>query len=104
MLKPVWTYAMQLWGTSSNSNIEILQRYQNKVLRSIVNATWYVTNYATHQYLKIPFVREEIVRLTEKYLQRLRSHENELATNLLDNNETLRTLKRCHILDILSRF
>lgn len=65
MLKPVWTYAMQLWGTASNSNIEILQRYQNKALRSSVNTPWYVTDYAIHQDRKIPFVREEIVRLTQ---------------------------------------
>jgi len=38
ILKPIWTYGIPLWGTASNSNIEILQRYQNKVLRAIVNA------------------------------------------------------------------
>jgi hypothetical protein len=24
VLKPIWTYGIQLWGTASNSNIEIL--------------------------------------------------------------------------------
>ncbi|KAJ4427260.1 hypothetical protein ANN_24878 [Periplaneta americana] len=38
ILKPIWTYGIQLWGTASNSNIEILQRYQSKTLRSIVTA------------------------------------------------------------------
>jgi hypothetical protein len=37
-LKPIWTYGITLWGTANNSNIEILQRYQNKVLRATVNA------------------------------------------------------------------
>jgi hypothetical protein len=32
------------WGTDSNSNTEILQSYQNKVLRTIVNAPWYISN------------------------------------------------------------
>ena len=32
-LKPIWTYGIPLWGTASNSNIEILKRFQNKVLR-----------------------------------------------------------------------
>jgi len=31
--KPIWTYGVQLWGTVSNSNIEILERFQYKVLR-----------------------------------------------------------------------
>jgi len=34
-LKPIWPYGVPLWGTASNSNIEILQRYQSKVLRGI---------------------------------------------------------------------
>jgi len=29
ILKPIWTYGIPLWGTASNSNIEILQRFQN---------------------------------------------------------------------------
>jgi hypothetical protein len=31
ILKPIWTYGIQLWGTTSNSNIEILERFQSKV-------------------------------------------------------------------------
>ena len=42
VIKPVWTYGIQLWGTASNSNIEILQRFQSKMLRSLLNASWYV--------------------------------------------------------------
>jgi len=53
ILKPVWTYAIQLWGTASNSNIEILQRYQSKTLRQIVNAPFYVSNANIHKDLKI---------------------------------------------------
>jgi hypothetical protein len=28
VLKPIWTYGMQLWVTASTSNIEILERFQ----------------------------------------------------------------------------
>jgi hypothetical protein len=30
--KPIWTYGIQLWGTTSNSNIEILEQFQSEVL------------------------------------------------------------------------
>jgi hypothetical protein len=40
ILKPIWSYGIQLWGTTSNSNIEILERFQSKVLRLIVDAPW----------------------------------------------------------------
>jgi hypothetical protein len=44
ILKPIWTYGIQLWGTASTSNIENLERFQSKVLLMIVDAPWYVSN------------------------------------------------------------
>ena len=38
--KPIWTYGIQLGGSASTSNIEILERFQTKVLRIITNAPW----------------------------------------------------------------
>jgi hypothetical protein len=38
VLQPMWTYGIRVWGTASNSNTEILQRFQSKSLRSILNA------------------------------------------------------------------
>jgi hypothetical protein len=38
ILKPTWTYGIQIWGTASTSNIEILERFQSKVLCMIVDA------------------------------------------------------------------
>jgi hypothetical protein len=32
ILKPIWTYGIQLWGTVSTSNTEILERFQSKAL------------------------------------------------------------------------
>jgi hypothetical protein len=40
ILKPIWTYGIQLWGTASASNIEILKRFQSNILRIIVDAPW----------------------------------------------------------------
>jgi hypothetical protein len=44
ILKPIWAYGIQLWGTASTSNVEILERIQSKALRMIVDALWYVPN------------------------------------------------------------
>jgi hypothetical protein len=35
-------YGIQLWGCASDSNIQVTQRYQNKVLKCIVNSPWHV--------------------------------------------------------------
>ena len=67
ILKSIWTYGIPLWVTASNSNIEILKRFQNKVLRSIVNAPWYVPNTILHTDLQIPTVKAEITNFSTKY-------------------------------------
>ena len=71
ILKNIWKYGIPLWGTASNSNIEIL-RFQNKVLRSIANAPWYVPN-TLQTYLQIPTVKAEIpvINLSNKYREKL---------------------------------
>jgi hypothetical protein len=42
------------------SNIEILERFQSKALRMIVNEPWYVPNTLIRRDLQIPSVKEEI--------------------------------------------
>jgi hypothetical protein len=42
ILKPIWAYGIQLWGTASTSNIEILECFQSKALRIITDAPWYM--------------------------------------------------------------
>jgi hypothetical protein len=44
ILKQIWTYGIQLWGTASTSNIQILEGFQSKSLRIIVDAPWYLPN------------------------------------------------------------
>lgn len=104
ILKPIWTYGIQLWGTASLSNIEILQRFQNKVLRVIVNAPWYVPNYIIQRDLRINSVPEEIQNYHRKYQNRLEFHPNELANKLLDNTSEIRRLKRFKTTDLSTRF
>jgi hypothetical protein len=82
ILKPLWTYGIQLWGTTSNSNIEILERFQSKALRLIVYAPWYVLNSVIRKDLQIPTVKEEISRFSSLYTVRLRAHTNELTATL----------------------
>jgi hypothetical protein len=73
ILKPIWTYGIQLWGTTPNSNIEILERFQSKILRLIVDAPWYVSNSVIRKNLQLPTVKEEISRFISLYAVRLRA-------------------------------
>jgi hypothetical protein len=77
------TYGIQLWGTASTSNIDTLERFQSKVLRMIVDDAWYVHNSLIRRDFSCPRVKEEIRNYSSHYGDRLRTHPNHLAVNLL---------------------
>jgi hypothetical protein len=103
VLKPIWPYRIQLWGTASDSNIEILQRFQTKTLRSILNALQYISNHRIREDLQMNRVLSEIKKSNTKYLRKLENHSNALAVNLLDNSETTHRLKRYTVLTLPGR-
>jgi hypothetical protein len=76
ILKPIWTYGITLWGTACHSNIEILQRFQNKVLRTLVNAPWYIPNSLLHTDLQMSTVRDAIMKFSTNYRSKLVTHPN----------------------------
>jgi hypothetical protein len=84
IFKPIWTYGMKLWGTVSTSNIRILERFQSKALRMIVDAPWYVPNTVIRRDLHTPTVKEEIRRYSSQYSARLSAHPNDLVVNLVE--------------------
>lgn len=104
VLKPIWTYGVQLWGTASNSNIEILQRFQSKTLRTIADAPWYLRNEIIHNDLCVKTVKGEVSCASERYLTRLETHTNTLAVNLLDNSNATYRLNRVQPIDLKDRF
>jgi ABC-type oligopeptide transport system substrate-binding subunit len=59
ILKPVWTYGIQMWGTTSNSNLEITERFQSKVRRIITDAPWYIPNTIIKSDLQITTSKKE---------------------------------------------
>jgi hypothetical protein len=81
----------------------ILQRFQSKTLRSILNAPWYVNDHRIHEDLQMNTVLSEIKMWSAKYLSRLENHTTAPAVNLLDNNETTHRLKRYIVLTVPDR-
>jgi hypothetical protein len=94
VLKPVWSYGIQLWGCAKPSHTQIIQRLQSKILRSITNAPWYVSNFTLHNDLHVPFVATEINRLSQLYHQRLVGHHNALIVAMTTPLTIVRRLKR----------
>jgi hypothetical protein len=84
ILKPIWTYGIQLWGTASTSNIEILERLQSKALHMIVDAPWYAPNMVIRRDLQIPTIKEEIRCYSSQYSACLSTHPHDLVVNLIE--------------------
>jgi hypothetical protein len=82
ILRPVWTYGIELWGCSKPSNTKILQAFQSKTLRLITAAPWYVNNQTLHTDLRIPFIKDVISATARKSRDRNSQHHNPLVANL----------------------
>ena len=59
-LKPIWTYGIQLWGPASNSQLDILERFQSKALRMLTNAPSFVPNAIIRNDLRVTTIRQEV--------------------------------------------
>jgi len=101
IIKPIWSYGIQLWGRAKPSNTQIIQRIQSKTLRIVFNAPWYVSNETLHKDSRIPFVEDEIIGMTNRYLLNLTGHSNEQVNQLLDPPEARRRLHRQWPTDVL---
>jgi hypothetical protein len=103
ILKPIWTYGIQLWGTASTLNDEILERFQSKLLRLIVDAQWYVPNTIILHDLHMPTIKEEICTYSSHYSHRLSAHPNDHILPLLEPPD-LKRLRRFMHNDLPTRF
>jgi len=103
LLKPFWTYGVQLWGSASNSYIVILERFQSKVLRIITDAPRYVPNTVIRRDLRVFSVRQEVRNYSVTYRHRLDHHPNRLAKSLFQGPAPHLQLKRCYPADLATR-
>jgi hypothetical protein len=103
ILKLIWSYGIQLWSMASTSNIQILERFQSKALRMIVDAPWYVPNTVIRRDLQILTVKEEIRRYSSQYSARPSTHLNDLIVNLTELRHN-RRLRRHLPNDLPTRF
>jgi hypothetical protein len=78
IIKPIWTYGIELWDCASKFNIAIMQRSQSKILRMITNAPWYITNQTLYRDLNVPYITEVIQERSIKHHDKIKVHSNGL--------------------------
>ena len=70
VIKPIWSYGIELWGCASKSNIVIMQGSQSRTLTAITNAPRYVTNHTLHTDFNITYVTssmKESINITSNW-------------------------------------
>jgi hypothetical protein len=90
VIKPIWSYGIELWGCASKSNIFNMQRSQSKIPRARANAPRYVTNHTLHTDFNIPYVSDVIHERINRYHNKLEAHPNPLLDPLLQPVNTRR--------------
>jgi hypothetical protein len=73
--------------------LEILERFQSKVLRIITDNPWYVPNTVIKRDLQIPTVKHEARKYSTTIQKRLDAHPNNLANALFQEQLGTRSLK-----------
>ncbi|PNF25684.1 hypothetical protein B7P43_G16139 [Cryptotermes secundus] len=101
IIKPIWTYGIELWGCSKPSNTKILQSFQSKTLRMISGAPWYVSNQTLQEDFKIPSIQDEIKSNINRYKDRTTEHVNQLISDLFTHPLENRRLKKIWPEDLL---
>lgn len=95
IIVPIWSYGIEIWGTTCKSNVNIIQRLQNKILRTIVNARWYIPNDNLHKDLNVETVEQLMKRRSQSHLFRLQIHTNKEVQKLPEHEQRYkRRLKR----------
>jgi len=93
IIKPIWCYGIEIWSSACSSNIEKIQKVQNKILRQITGAPWFIKNANIHKDLQMPVVTDVVRKFIDKYKAKLQHHPNTSAHQLLLTS-TISRLKR----------
>jgi hypothetical protein len=86
----VKTLYKHLWDKASTPNTEMLERFQSKTLRIIVDAPWYVLNTVIQRDLQALTVKDQIHCYSSQYSACLNAHPNDLLVNLMEQPDNRR--------------
>lgn len=81
-IRSILAYAWPVWGYASKSNIKRLEVFQNKALRIIVNAPWFVRNEVIRRDLEIPTITVYIKEIAKRFFTKVDNHTNPLISSL----------------------
>ena len=84
MIKPILLYASPVWAAVRKTQRKKLQVFQNKALRRITNAPWYVRNTIIHRDLGIESIDSAILSASHKYFNTLEQTEHDNLKQIIN--------------------
>ncbi|GFV66690.1 RNA-directed DNA polymerase from mobile element jockey [Trichonephila clavipes] len=76
ILKPLLTYASPIWAHAARTNINLIERSQNAILRQILDAHWYMRNADIRTSCNIPTIRQSIRKIAINFFSNIDGHDN----------------------------
>lgn len=100
LILPVITYGAPVWGYTCKTNLNKIQVVQNKTLRTILGAPWFIRNEQIHRELNYPTIRDRVTLQAKKLFETAENHQNPLIRKAADYQLTdgLRPCKRPRLL------
>lgn len=80
-LRSVLTYGITTWCTLSKTNLGMIQRYQNKILKIIANAPRWAFTRVLHRDFQIETVYDFVTKLNTKYYTKTDNSTNNYITD-----------------------
>ncbi|KFM67824.1 putative RNA-directed DNA polymerase from transposon BS, partial [Stegodyphus mimosarum] len=75
LIRPIMFYACPAWSIANKTERKKLDVLQNKILRSIVNAPWFVRNSQIHNDMKILPMQSQILCTAHKFFENMKNSE-----------------------------
>ena len=94
LIRPIWYYSCGLWGSAAATHVKRIQVTQNRVLRLITNAPWYIRNSMLHNDLDIPMVSDVITEMYGSLIRGMEGHANPVIATIVENPAPPRTQRR----------
>lgn len=74
---------MDLWTTTTTistrpTRLKVIQSFQSKELKAVVDGPWYVINQTIHDDLRMPFIRIEVQMIATFYKDPISGHDNKI--------------------------
>lgn len=82
IIVPGMLYSAPAWGNAKKYNLHKIQVIQNKCLRTITNAPWFVRNKQLHEDLNVKTIHTRIEDMNKNLLEKVAQSKNALVKNI----------------------